>query len=150
MNLEELIKDLDNGLIVKEINREGKVIYIICEKKEKDCKCPYCDEISESVHSKYIRNLKDLPIQNNEVKLGLIVKKFFCTNPKCHHKTFAQRFDFVERKAVRTNRLNEYINNIGLRDNSMDAVRNLKDIGVNVSNNTVLRIVKKNKNNSNL
>lgn len=76
----------------------------------------------------------------------LKVKKFFCRNDNCNHKTFGERFDFINPKAVRTNRLNEHINNMGLRDNSMDAVRNLKDAGINVSSNTVLRIVKKNKN----
>jgi len=74
----------------------------------------------------------------------LIVKKFFCNNPNCNHKTFGQRFEFVTPKAVRTKRLDKYINKIGLRDNSMDTVRNLKDAGIIVSSNTVLRIIKKN------
>ena len=51
---------------------------------------------------------------------------------------------------MRTNRLNEHINKIGLRDNSMDAVRTLKDSGIKISSNTVLRIIKKNKNYRNL
>lgn len=77
------------------------------------------------------------------MKLILVTRKFFCTNPKCNHKTFGERFKFVEPKAVRTNRLIEHIKNIGLRDNSMDAVRTLKEAGINVSSNTILRIVKK-------
>ena len=75
----------------------------------------------------------------------LIVKKFFCTNPDCKKKTFGERFDFVSPKAVRTKRLDDYINKMGLRDNSMDTVRNLKDVGIIVSSNTVLRIIKKTK-----
>lgn len=143
MNLEELVKDLDKNLIVKETRRMEKTIFITCEKATKESQCPYCGEVSDSIHSRYIRTLSDLPIQNNEVKLLLVVKKFFCLNPNCNHKTFGERFEFVEPKAVRTNRLIEHINNIGLRDNSMDAVRTLKDAGINVSSNTVLRIVKK-------
>ena len=71
-----------------------------------------------------------MTIQNNKVRLLLIVRKFFCTNPNCKHKTFGERFDFVSPMTVRTQRLDDYINKMGLRDNSMDTVRNLKDIGI--------------------
>ena len=144
MKLEELLKDLDENLIAKEYKKAENAIYITCEKNSSSSTCPFCNELSSSIHSKYTRTIVDLPIQNKEVKLLLIVRKFFCTNPNCNHKTFGERFDFVSPKAVRTKRLDDYINKMGLRDNSMDTVRNLKDIGINVSSNTVLRIVKKN------
>ena len=144
MKLEELLKDLDENLIAKEYKKAENAIYITCEKNSSSSTCPFCNELSSSIHSKYTRTIVDLPIQNKEVKLLLIVRKFFCTNPNCNHKTFGERFDFVSTKAVRTKRLDDYINKMGLRDNSMDTVRNLKDIGINVSSNTVLRIVKKN------
>lgn len=150
MNISDLINDLDKNLSVTETKKIGKTIYITCKMDTKECKCPYCNEVATCIHSNYIRTLSDLPIQNNEVKLLLVTRKFFCSNPNCDHKTFGERFAFVEPKAVRTNRLNERINKIGLRDNSMDAVRNLKDEGIRVSSNTVLRIVKKNSDSCNL
>lgn len=150
MNLKELLKDLDKNLNVIKTKRIENTIYITCEMDTRESECPYCNEVSNSVHSKYIRTLSDLPIQNNEVKLLLVTRKFFCLNPQCNHTTFGERYDFAEPKAVRTNRLNEHINKIGLRDNSMDAVRTLKDAGIKVSSNTVLRIVKKNKSGHNL
>lgn len=150
MKIEELMKELDEELTVNEIKKVDKTIYITCERGKQNCKCPYCNEVSESIHSKYTRTIGDLPILNNEVKLLLTVKKFFCSNPECHHKTFGERFTFVEPNEVRTTRLNKYINHMGLRDNSMDTVRNLKEAGIKVSSNTVLRIVKKNKNNCSL
>lgn len=143
MNIEELIKDLDEKLTVIDTKRLEKKIYITCETKRNQSTCPYCGKESNSVHSRYIRTLSDLPIQNNEVKLLLVAKKFFCLNSKCPHKTFGERYCFAEPKAVKTKRLIEYINSIGLRDNSMDAVRTLKETGINISSNTVLRIVKK-------
>lgn len=143
MNLEELIKDLDENLIVVNYKRMEKTIYITCETSIKQSICPYCGKVSNKIHSKYIRTLSDLPIQNNEVKLLLVTRKFFCLNPHCNHKTYGERFSFVENKSVKTNRLIEYINHIGLRDNSMDAVRSLSETGINVSSSTVLRIKKK-------
>ena len=150
MNIEELLKDLDKDLIVTETKKVEKIIYITCEISKNESECPFCNHSSNVIHSKYIRTISDLPIQNNEVKLLLVTRKFFCSNPECSHKTFSERFGFVNPKAVKTNRLINYINGIGLRDNSMDAVRTLKDGGINVSSNTVLRIIKKNRNQYNL
>lgn len=150
MNIEELLKDLDKNLIVTETKKIEKTIYITCEISKNESECPFCNHSSNVIHSKYIRTISDLPIQNNEVKLLLVTRKFFCSNPECNNKTFSERLSFVNQKAVKTNRLINYINGIGLRDNSMDAVRTLKDGGINVSSNTVLRIIKKNKNQYNL
>lgn len=150
MNIEELLKDLDKDLIVTETKKIEKIIYITCEISKNESECPFCNHSSNVIHSKYIRTISDLPIQNNEVKLLLVTRKFFCLNPECNNKTFSERFGFVNPKAVKTNRLINYINGIGLRDNSMDAVRTLKDGGINVSSNTVLRIIKKNRNQYNL
>ena len=150
MNIEELLKDLDKDLIVTETKKIEKTIYITCEISKNASECPFCNHSSNAIHSKYIRTISDLPIQNNEVKLLLVTRKFFCSNPECNNKTFSERFGFVNPKAVKTIRLINYINGIGLRDNSMDAVRTLKDGGINVSRNTVLRIIKKNRNQYNL
>lgn len=150
MNIEELLKDLDKDLRVTETKKIEKTIYITCKIIKNESECPFCNHSSNVIHSKYIRTISDLPIQNNEVKLLLVTRKFFCSNPECNNKTFSERFGFVNPKAVKTNRLINYINGIGLRDNSMDAVRTLKDGGINVSSNTVLRIIKKNRNQYNL
>lgn len=143
MNIEELIKDLDKNLTTIESKRIENTIYISYEMNTNQSECPYCGEFSNSIHSHYVRTLSDLSIQNKEVKLLLVSRNFFFSNQDCKHKTFGERYNFVEPKAVKTNRLTEHINNIGLRDNSMDEVRTLKDAGIKVFSNTVLRIVKK-------
>ncbi len=150
MNLEELIKDLDENLVVLESQRKENTIYIKCEMNTNQSKCPYCESLSNSVHSKYTRTISDLPIQNNKVKLLIVVRKFFCSNLNCAHKTFGEKLNFTSAKSVKTNRLINYINHIGLRDNSMDAVRTLEESGIKISSSTVLRIIKKNKNKHNL
>lgn len=150
MNLEELIKELDKDLVMIENEKKENTIYIKCEMNASQSKCPYCESLSNSIHSKYIRTVSDLPIQNNKVKLLIVVRKFFCSNPNCGYKTFSEKLNFIEPKSVKTNRLIEYINHIGLRDSSMDAVRTLGESGIKISSSTVLRIVKKNKNDHNL
>jgi len=143
MNIDFLIKELDKNIIVEDTKIEDNCIYIKCSKPKYNCKCPYCGQKSSKIHSIYTRTIKDLPIQNHEVKLVLNVKKYFCINNRCKHTTFAEPFDFVEPKAVRTNRLTEYVSRIGLRNSSMDTARDLKDNSINLSVWTVLRIIKK-------
>lgn len=143
MDFNYLMKKLDDNLKVMDTQVENNILYIFCMMNNQEASCPYCNQISNRVHSTYTRTLGDLPIQQYEVKLVINVKKYFCSNEKCSHTTFAERFDFVNDKAVRTKRLDDYINNIGLRNSSMDTVRDLKENFINVSVNTVLRIILK-------
>ena len=143
MDFSILLKRLDEKLGLIDINIIDDTIYITCTKEIYEATCPFCNEKSNSIHSTYTRIIKDLPVQEYQVKLKLLVHKYFCNNPNCQHKTFAERFSFVEKSAVRTNRLTEYIKNIAVRNSSMDTVRDLKDNSIITSVNTVLRILKK-------
>ena len=143
MSFSDLIKKLDSNLMVSETKIDDNILYIYCQSEKHEAICSYCNEISSSVHSRYARTIKDLPIQQYEVNLVITVKKYFCNNEKCEHKTFAEKFNFVKENAVRTIRLDEYIEKIGMRNSSMDTVRDLKDNFINVSVNTVLRIIHK-------
>ncbi len=145
MELDELIKELDNKLIVISKEIKNDIMYIYCETKKQPTKCKYCGQESENVHSIYMRKISDLPILKYKVKLVIKVKKYFCSNPKCNHTTFAEQLDFVEKNALRTKRLDEYINNIGLKNSSIEARKQITNSHVQISNNTILRIIKKNR-----
>lgn len=145
MELDELIKELDNKLIVISKEIKNDIMYIYCETKKQPTKCKYCGQESENVHSIYMRKISDLPILKYKVKLVIKVKKYFCSNPKCNHTTFAEQLDFVEKNALRTKRLDEYINDIGLKNSSIEARKQITNSHVQISNNTILRIIKKNR-----
>ena len=145
MELDELIQELDKKLIVKSKEIKDDVMYIYCETKKQPTKCKYCGHESENIHSVYTRTISDLPIQRYKVKIVITVKKYFCNNPKCNHKTFAEPLDSVEKNALRTKRLDEYINDIGLKNSSIQAREQLINSHVSISNNTILRILKKKK-----
>lgn len=53
--------------------------------------CPYCGSKSHHVHSRYIRTISDLSILGYRVIITFESRKFFCTNPECHRKTFAEQ-----------------------------------------------------------
>ena len=150
MELDGLIKELDKKLIIIKKEIINGIIYIYCDTEKQKTKCKYCGQESENVHSTYTRTVSDLPIQNYKVKLIINVKKYFCKNAKCQHKTFAEPLEFIEDNAIRTKRLDNYINGIGLKTSSKDAERQIKSTHVDISNNTILRIIKKNKNRNKL
>ena len=145
MELDELVKELDNKLVVTSKEIKDDIMYIYCETKKQSTRCKYCGEESENVHSVYTRTISDLPIQKYKVKLVITVKKYFCNNPKCNHTTFAEPLDFVEKNALRTKRLDEYIKDIGLKNSSIEARNQITNSHVEISNNTILRILKKTK-----
>ena len=62
--------------------------------------------------------------------------------------SYAEPLNFVDKNAIRTKRLDDYINNVGLKTSSIEAKKQLNCTHTNISNNTILRSIKKNKNRS--
>ena len=71
MKIDNFIKELDKNLIVNKIEKENGMLLFHCSIKQVLTKCKYCNGESHSIHSRYIRTLSDLPIQNYKVKLIL-------------------------------------------------------------------------------
>ncbi|MBV9922582.1 MAG: transposase family protein, partial [Pseudonocardia sp.] len=53
--------------------------------------CPHCGQPSSRVHSRYRRRLEDAPIAGRAMALRLRVRRFFCDNPGCGSRTFAEQ-----------------------------------------------------------
>jgi transposase len=53
--------------------------------------CPSCDHPSTRVHSHYQRRLADAAIGGRRVVLRLRVRRFFCDDPACQARTFAEQ-----------------------------------------------------------
>src|SRR5579859_4414038 len=76
--------------------------------------CPDCQIGSSRVHSRYQRTLMDLPASGLSVHLKLHVRRFFCDNPSCSRKTFAQAIpDVAARYARKTLRLIDTLRQLG-------------------------------------
>lgn len=68
--------------------------------------CPKCQQESTALHSYYLRYPRDLAWAEWPVAVELKVKRFFCHNPTCSKRTFAEQFpDFVGRYARKTERV---------------------------------------------
>ena len=104
--------------------------------------CPYCGHVSRSVHSRYHRTIADLSIIGHPVIITFEARKFFCHNPDCRKKTFAEQpGDEVFRYRRRTRRCEMAVTQHGLKCSSESARKLLSATGVPLSGDTVLRDV---------
>ena len=93
----ETLLSLPEGLRVEQIELQGDILAMAVVSVRPSSCCPLCGETSSQVHSRYWRKLHDVPCAGREVVLHLSVRKFFCRNPDCARKIFAERLPpFVE------------------------------------------------------
>ena len=141
--MEEIIKKLDKKLKVLSYKYEEDILTIHIERTNKTSTCPCCGKRCSSIHSRYTRQIKDLPIQEYKVILNIKAKVFFCKNKHCSINTFAEQFDFIESHSRMTTRLkNKIIENS--RGMSARASKSVINNGLaNISDDTILRLLKK-------
>lgn len=102
--------------------------------------CPYCQEKSSRVHSRYIRTLRDLPGFGKETVIVFNARKFFCDNQQCDKKTFAEQpGNQIFRYRRRTCRCETAVYRHALVLSSIQSSRLLGGIGIPISRSTVLR-----------
>lgn len=106
--------------------------------------CPYCGRPSDKVHSRYQREIQDLPIQGKRTILLVTTRKLFCDNPECQKKTFSERHPFVSIKGQKTTRLENAILNKSLDVSSINASKLLASEGISVSKSSICAMLKKN------
>ena len=141
--MEELIRLLDENLHCDGYEIQGDELFILISSIRKKTTCPYCGQPSEQIHSRKVRTLKDLPVQGKKVKLLLEQNKYFCKNEICTKKTFAERFEFFEPKATKTNRLQKEILRVSLTQSSVSASRYLRSSVAMVGKSTICELLKK-------
>lgn len=144
--MKEIIKKLDKKLKLTGYEYVDDTILINIESTSKTAICPCCGKRSSNVHSRYVRTIKDLPIQEYKVILKIKSKVFFCKNKNCEINTFSEQFDFIENHSRMTTRLKDRI----INDTKGMSARASKEIINNnvadISDDTILRLLKKNYN----
>lgn len=105
--------------------------------------CPLCHRSSTRIHSRYVRQIADLPWMGCAVHLELHVRRFFCPNKACARVIFTERLpSVVEPYARRTTRLTDVFTLIGFALGG-EAGRHLAaEIGLATSPDTLLRLIR--------
>ena len=106
-------------------------------------RCPECGGASRSVHSRYNRHPADLPISISQTTLSIQVRRFYCPNPCCSRRTFAEPMSgLLGTRARRTRRLAETQGRVGIVCGGAGGARLLKHLRMPASRATLLRLVK--------
>lgn len=146
--MEKLMKRLDKKIKVIKYEYVDDIATIYIKRTNRSAICSCCGKKSSKVNTKYFRTIKDLPIQDNKVILKLETKTFFCKNKECQINTFAEKFDFIESHARMTTRLKDRIVNDSKGMSARAAKATINNGLANISDDTILRLIKKNSNKS--
>ena len=124
---------------------EEGIIVLVSLTTKTGC-CPDCRTCSSRVHSHYQRTLKDLPSSGLPVHLRLHVRRFFCDNPSCWRKTFAEAVpDVAARYARKTVRLTDLLKHLGFALGGEQGSRIADVLQVACSADTFLRLIRRTK-----
>ena len=105
--------------------------------------CPACDTISSSLHSRYERQVTDLPWSGIPVLLQLAVRRFRCREPTCTCQVFTERLpDVLQPFSRRTNRFKNALEHVALTAGGELGHRLLKPLGCSVSPDSLLTAAK--------
>jgi transposase len=104
--------------------------------------CPVCQTPTQKIHSRYERQLQDLPCVQFGVTLLLQVRKFFCINDACQRRIFTERLPQVTLPwARRTCRLAERLSAIGLALGGVAGERLSRRLGHRTADSTLLYLI---------
>src|SRR5450755_3010312 len=131
---------LPEGLEVIAIEMIDEVLTITAVSIHVSPCCPLCGTPSLRVHSRYTRQITDLPCSGQQVRLLVQVRKCFCQVPGCARKIFLERLTpFVEPWARVTRRLYQIVQILGLATGGRLGIRVTDRLGIETSRHTILR-----------
>ena len=105
--------------------------------------CPVCQTASRQVHCYYTRTVTDLCWADFQVQLKLHVRRFVCSNAMCTRRTFAERLgEPIKAYARKTKRYASRLQTIGLMLGGNAGALLAKRLGLPVSSDTLLRLVR--------
>jgi hypothetical protein len=134
---------LSDGLYIEQVRESAErlLVHVACMSAE--ARCPLCGTAAHRVHSRYSPQVADLPCAGRQVTLRLTVRKYFCPNPGCPRKIFAEQFpELVPSYARLTNRLRQALEALGLTTCGEVTSRLASRLGMQVAPTTLLRRIR--------
>ena len=89
------------GVIVEAVAATAGLLLVTARARAPGAACPGCGTVSDRVHSRYCRTLADAAIGGRPVAIALAVRRFFCADPGCPRKTFAEQVDGLTTRYAR-------------------------------------------------
>jgi transposase len=128
---------------VERVHRVGATVRVQACTSEPRGVCPACGHGSVRVHSRYERQLSDLPIAGQEVLVQLQVRRFFCDNPGCDKQTFAEQVPgLTARHGRRMGGLVQALRTVALALGGRPGARHSARLACAVGRSTLLRLLR--------
>ena len=131
------------GFVVESATKDDGGLVIGIRVAASVCRCPMCGGVCGRVHSQYRRRLADLPAAGVRIVLILRTCRFFCDIAACERRILAERFETVEPRARRTSRLDYVVHCLAIALGARPAASLSRRLTVEVSNDTLLRMVRR-------
>ena len=127
--------------IIKVLNTK-KEIQVFIKSQTHIQTCPSCKQECNDYHSTYRRKIQDFPILGKTVYIYLTAYRYYCHNSECEQKVFCETVDnFFETKKRMTGRLEDFIIALALNTSCEGASRVSQLLGINISGDTLIRMI---------
>ena len=125
------------------VDREKQLVTIAVSSKLSSSKCPQCGQSSARIR-RYLRKLADLPWHGLQVVVACRTRRFFCDNPCCLQRIFAERLPQVASPGSRrTYRMVTALRCVGFACGGEAGARLADRLGMHVSPDTLLREIRR-------
>jgi transposase len=130
-------------LHVDKVEDLGDAVLITARSRAAEAACHRCGLSSGRVSSRYRRRLHDLAAGGRPVLIDLEVRRFFCGNPECELRTFAEQVPTVAlRHQRRTPLLGGLLEAVALALAGRAGARLASALGITVSRTTLIRLIR--------
>jgi transposase len=137
-----LLFPLPAGMLIEEIQATETSLSLTVRATCPTSRCPLCSQASSSIHSHYQRRLRDASCVGRQVRITLIVRRFYCRNRLCERKVFTERIPrFVTPWARMTIRLNEHLQAVALATSGRGRIKLAVRLSIPTNRQTLLRRV---------
>jgi transposase len=125
------------------LDASTSMITLVVTTTSEEAECPLCHRCSSQIHSRYVRQIADLPWIGCAVRLQLHVRRFFCSNSECARQIFTERLpSVVAPYARRTTRLTEVLTLIGFALGGEAGKRLASGMSLVTSPDSLLRLIR--------
>ena len=130
------------AVIVEEAEVSGDCVWLRARARADAAACPRCACSSGKVHSTYQRRLADAAIGGRRVRIRLRVRRFFCGNPDCPARTFAEQISgLTSRRSRRTPPLARTLTSVALALAGRAGARLAGALDLTAGRSSMLRLV---------
>jgi transposase len=132
------------SLRVTKITESEKTLTIHLKSLKHNHCCPGCGQDMSVYHGTYKRTVQDLPIFQKNVLLHISAYEYYCLDDTCDVKSFAEDYGgFIKRSERVTDRLGAFIQMLAFETNCEGAAAICKEMGIRVSGDTIIRMLRK-------